>query len=159
MKAGILLCGLLLAGCVSMPTGPRTRVMPGPNKPFDVFVQDDAQCRRFASRQVGTEPSQAAVDSGVTSAAVGTVVGAAAGALLDGGRGAAAGAAGGLLIGSAAGADAAGASSWELQRRYDLAYEQCMYSAGNQVPGYRSPAHYPPPPRYGNYDSPDYRRP
>jgi hypothetical protein len=44
-----------------------------------------------------------------------------------------------------------GDSSWMMQRRYDIAYQQCMYSRGNQIPGVtRSsgpPA--PPPPRPG----------
>lgn len=139
-----------VAGCVSMPSGPSVRVMPAPNKPFDVFVHEDARCRNYAFNQVGgTEANQAAVNSGVTSAVVGTAVGAAAGALAGGNQGAGYGAGAGLLIGSASGANAAGASAWELQRRYDIAYEQCMYASGNQVPGFRSPAYYPPPPRPG----------
>lgn len=157
-RSVVAVAALILAGCVSVPTGPRSRVMPAPHKPFEVFVREDDECRRFAAHQVGTEPRQAAVDSGVTSAAVGTVVGAAAGALIGGGRGAGAGAGVGLLMGSAAGADAAGASSWELQRRYDLAYEQCMYAAGNQVPGYRSPSYVPPPPRPGEGYPPEMER-
>lgn len=151
-RGGLLPAALTLglAACVSMPSGPSVRVMPAPNKPFDVFVQDDARCRSFAFNQVGgTEANDAAARSGVASAAVGTAVGAAAGALAGGSQGAGYGAAGGLLIGSAAGANAAGVSSWELQRRYDVAYEQCMYAAGNQVPGYRTPTYYPPPPRPG----------
>jgi len=139
-----------LAACVSMPSGPSVRVMPAPNKPFDVFVQEDSRCRNYAHYQAGgVEAGEAAARSGVASAAVGTVVGAAAGALAGGNRGAGYGAAGGLLIGSAAGANAAGASGWELQRRYDIAYQQCMYAAGNQVPGYRAPSYAPPPPRPG----------
>lgn len=144
-----LLTALVLAGCVTLPSGPRTRVMPAPNKPFDVFLHEDAECRHFASRQVGVAPQEAAINSGVASAAVGTAVGAAAGALVGGGRGAAVGAGAGLLVGSASGAEAAGMSSWELQRRYDLAYEQCMYAFGNQVPGFRSQPYAPPPPRDG----------
>jgi hypothetical protein len=44
-------------------------------------------------------------------------------------------------------------SGWEVQRRYDNAYQQCMYAKGNQIPamepmparnGYVPP---PPPPR------------
>ena len=26
-------------------------------------------------------------------------------------------------------------SDWEAQRRYDIAYQQCMYAKGNQLPG------------------------
>lgn len=137
-----------LAACVSMPSGPSVRVMPAPNKPFDVFVREDSRCREYAYHQAGgVEANDAAARSGVASAAVGTAVGAAAGALAGGSHGAGYGAAGGLLIGSAAGSGAAGASAWELQRRYDIAYEQCMYAAGNQVPGYRAPTYAPPPPR------------
>jgi hypothetical protein len=145
-QAAASLAALLLVGCTTLPSGPRTRVMPAPNKPFEVFVHDDELCRGFAARQIGTEPRQAALDSAVTSAAVGTAIGAVAGAALGGGRGAGVGAASGLVIGSAAGAGAADASSWELQRRYDLAYEQCMYAHGNQVPGYARITNTPPPP-------------
>jgi YmgG-like glycine-zipper protein len=137
-----------LVGCVAtMPIGPTARVMPAPNKPFEVFVHEEGRCRDYAyQRAGGVEAGEAAARSGLASAAVGTAVGAAVGALAGGGRGAGVGAAGGLLVGSASGVNAAGASTWELQRRYDLAYEQCMYAAGNQVPGYRAP-HYLPPPR------------
>lgn len=144
-----ILCAALtvgLAACVSVPSGPSVRVMPAPYKPFDVFVGEDGQCRDFASRQVGgSDANQAAASSGVTSAVVGTTVGAAAGALAGGNQGAGYGAAAGLVVGSASGAGAANASSWELQRRYDIAYEQCMYAMGNQVPGYHSPPYLPPP--------------
>jgi len=27
-----------------------------------------------------------------------------------------------------------------------VAFEQCMYAKGNQVPGFSAPAYYPPPP-------------
>jgi len=42
-------------------------------------------------------------------------------------------------------AEAADESSWDLQRRYDWTYEQCMYAKGNQVPGY-APVSVPAPP-------------
>lgn len=86
-----------------------------------------------------------------TGAAAGTVLGAAAGAVLGGRNGVGAGAATGLLFGTAAGAGAADRSSMSLQRRYNIAYEQCMYSKGNQIPAYGygySNYAYPPPPRY-----------
>jgi hypothetical protein len=35
-----------------------------------------------------------------------------------------------------------------LQERYNFAYAQCMYSRGNQVPGF-APAGAPPPPPPG----------
>jgi hypothetical protein len=34
------------------------------------------------------------------------------------------------------GASGGNDSAKEVQRRYDIAYQQCMYSKGHQVPGY-----------------------
>ncbi|WP_036516203.1 glycine zipper family protein [Nevskia soli] len=136
----------LLAGCVEMPTGPSVAVMPAPYKPFEVFAADASVCRQFAQQQIGQAPATA---QNQTAGAVigGTAVGAAAGALIgQSGGGAATGAGIGLLAGSAIGAGEADRSTRGLQRRYDIAYEQCMYSKGNQVPGYVYQAQ-PPPPR------------
>ena len=38
------------------------------------------------------------------------------------------------------------APSFEVQRRYDNAYIQCMYAKGHQVPGRDLPARTPAPP-------------
>lgn len=38
------------------------------------------------------------------------------------------------------------APSWEVQRRYDNAYIQCMYAKGHQVPGRDLPTRTPAPP-------------
>jgi hypothetical protein len=62
----------------------------------------------------------------------------------------------GLLAGTAAGAHAGYGTGFTLQRRYNIAYEQCMYAKGNQIPGVvqmRPPAtppssSFPPPPNY-----------
>jgi hypothetical protein len=152
---------IALSACVSVPTGPSALVLPGSRKTFDQFRTDDIACRQFAQEQIGgTTPGQAATDSGVLSAVVGTAVGAAAGAAFGGGEGAAIGAGAGLLIGSAAGAGAAAESSYTAQQRYDFGYEQCMYMKGHKVPvngrfassrRYETPtraAPYPPPPDY-----------
>jgi hypothetical protein len=48
--------------------------------------------------------------------------------------GAAAGSGVGLLGGSAYGAGNAQRGEWTLQDRYDVAYMQCMYTKGNQIP-------------------------
>jgi len=127
---------LLLGACTTMPTGPSVMVLPGTGKSFDQFKSDDYECRQFASYQVnGGTPDSAAESSGVKSAAVGAGVGAVAGALIGGNRGGAAvGAGTGLLVGSAAGAGTAGSSQYGLQRRYDVGYQQCMYSKGHRVP-------------------------
>ncbi len=41
-----------------------------------------------------------------------------------------------------------GGDAWMMQRRYDIAYQQCMYSRGNMIPGASPPpgGSAPPPP-------------
>jgi hypothetical protein len=162
---------LLLAGCVSIPTGPSVATFPGTGRSFDQFRADDAECRRHASDSIGgRDPARAQVDSAVASAAVGTAVGALAGAALGGSQGAATGAGVGLLFGGAAGAGAANASGQATQQRYDTAFVQCMYAKGHKVPSsglarsvVAGPAARPPapavqapapPPRPGMYGPP-----
>lgn len=128
-----------LGACATVPTGPSVMVLPGTGKSFEQFEIDDAACRQWAYQRTGTTPSEAAAGSGVASAAVGTLLGAAAGAAIGAAAGnpalgAAAGAGGGLLLGSAAGASSAQYAGFDVQRRYDMAYQQCMYAKGNQVP-------------------------
>jgi len=129
-----------LAGCATVPTGPSVMVLPSAGKPFEVFQAEDASCRQWASQQVGTAPSEAANRNTAVGAAVGTAVGAGLGAAVGAigghaGTGAAIGAAGGLLGGAAVGSDQGNAVAREAQRRYDNAYQQCMYAKGNQIPG------------------------
>jgi hypothetical protein len=126
--------------------------MPAPGKPFDLFVAEETICRQYAAQQAGLAPPQAAEQSVLTGAVAGTALGAAAGATLgaaagNAGIGAAAGAGTGLLVGTAVGTDAGYGATWMLQRRYDIAYVQCMYAKGNQVPGLPVVSMPPPPPR------------
>jgi hypothetical protein len=130
-------------------------VLPSQGKSMEQFAGEDAACRQWASQQLGTSPNTAAVQSGVTGAAVGAAVGAAAGAVIgsvsgNAGAGAAIGAATGGVGGTLAGVSSAQANWWEAQRRYDIAYQQCMYAKGNHIPGVvrQSPRGYyaPPPP-------------
>ena len=132
----LLLVALLgLGACATVPTGPAVMVLPGTGKNFDQFRFDDGACRQFAYDQVaGVTPSRAADDSGVRSAAAGTLLGAAAGAAIDGSSGAAVGAGVGLLFGGLAGAGAAERSAYGAQYRYDIAYQQCMYAKGHRIP-------------------------
>jgi uncharacterized protein YcfJ len=138
---------LVVSACASQPVGPTVAVLPGPDKPFSAFTEDDVICRNFASAQVAA-PADQANSAVVGSAVVGTLLGTALGAAVGAGRGAAIGAAGGALIGTGTGANAW--SQMSLQQRYNIAYMQCMYSRGNQVPGYTvvaaPPAAIPPPP-------------
>jgi hypothetical protein len=153
--------GLALAGCATVPTGPGVMVLPGTGKGFDAFRADDAECQGFAAQQIGVPPGQAAGERTAAGAVIGTGVGAASGALIgaatgDAGAGAAIGAGAGLLMGSAGGASHGAWVGGSLQRRYDVAYMQCMYALGHQIPaprgaisGYAHPpapgAHQPAP--------------
>jgi hypothetical protein len=127
--------------------------LPGTGKTFDQFRADDSSCRQFAFQQVGgVSTNQAATASGLGSAAVGTALGAAAGAAFNGGTGAAVGAGAGLLAGSVVGLGASQGSAYDVQRRYDYSYLQCMYASGDRIPVsgrlLTAPAenHYTPPP-------------
>lgn len=161
-KLGALFALLALAGCVSVPTGPSVLVLPGTGKSFDQFRVDEYDCKQYAYAQVGgTTANEAAQDAGVRSAVIGTALGALAGAAIGGdSEGAGVGAGIGLLAGSAAGAGAGQGSSYELQRRYDHGYLQCMYAKGHRVPlaGRYAPmeqrAATPPPPPPGSYTPP-----
>lgn len=143
---------LALSGCAQPPMGPTVPVMPGQNKPFDAFQADDAVCRQFADQSVGgaVNAQNAQVNQTLIGTGVGTVLGAGLGAAIGGGRGAAIGAGAGALGGTAIGASQAQATGMSVQQRYNIAYQQCMYSRGNQVPGFvpvgPPPSAYPPPP-------------
>jgi OmpA family protein len=164
---------LVVSGCATVPSGPSVMVLPGAHKSFEEFRADEGVCQQYARDTVGlATPGQAAADSATASAVTGTVVGAAAGALIgaasgNAGAGAAIGAGSGLLLGSAAGSGAAGFSASEVQRRYNIAYMQCMYAKGNQIPapaGSRGPSaryhsSYPPPPPPGSSSPGDYSAP
>jgi hypothetical protein len=161
---------LVLGGCVTVPTGPAVMVLPGQYKPFDQFRIDDLDCRNYASAAIGG-PTQAATDSAAATALGAAAIGAAAGALIgsatgQAGQGAAIGAGMGGVFGGTAAAGQGAASSYQLQRRYDAAYMQCMYARGNQIPGTvaPSPGYGPPPSRQygpppGQYGAPPYGTP
>ncbi len=130
---------LSLGACATVPTGPSVMVMPGQGKNFEQFQADDAVCRGWAGQQTGTTPGHAATASTVSGAAIGTALGAAAGAVIGAASGspatgAAVGAGVGLLGGTAVGAGQSVGAADSVQQRYDMAYTQCMYAKGNQVP-------------------------
>lgn len=158
LKATAALLALALGGCETMPSGPSVAVMPTPGKPFDLFQQEDLQCRGFAQQSLGPNAQYAGNQAVVGSAVVGTAIGAAVGGLAGGRNGAAGGAAIGLAGGTMVGASQAQYAGYSLQRRYDIAYQQCMYAKGNQLPpqpqvrvyrGYYGPGYYYRPRYYG----------
>jgi len=144
---------LVLSGCATLPTGPSVMVLPTPGKPFDVFQAEDAGCRYWAGQQAGQTPQEAVNQNTIANAAVGTVIGAGLGAAIgaasgNAATGAAIGAGSGLVGGTLLGAGNSQAYGYEAQRRYDIAYQQCMYAKGNQIPGAAQVErrNYPPPP-------------
>ncbi len=180
-RSALVLAGVVaVAGCVPPgPPVPTVMATPGQGKDYATFQHDDGECRYTAERAVnGVNPSAAATQNGVASAAIGTGIGAAAGALLGAasghaGAGAAIGAGTGLLFGSAVGANNAAATGGSIQHQYNIVYAQCMIGHGNQVQGpygrYYGPGPYggyapppgsypPPPPQYdgppGSYGGP-----
>jgi len=148
-----LLAALLLGACTTIPTGPSMLVMPGSSKEFRQFRATMPCVGNTRSAKSANHPDQAAVDSGVRSAAVGTVLGAAAGAAIDGGHGAAV-RRWDRVADRRAGRNRHGTSGPPMTRKdaYDYAYVQCMYAQGHRVPvsgRYETAprrSSYPPPP-------------
>ena len=150
---------LVMSACVAMPTGPSVMVLPDPGKPFEVFQSEDLACRNWAAVQTGQQPDETVSQNLVGGTVIGTLVGAGLGAAIGAasgnvGAGAAIGAASGLVGGAAVASGPAYAAGWEVQRRYDNAYQQCMYAKGNLIPGIVSPSQRgysapPPPPPLG----------
>jgi outer membrane lipoprotein SlyB len=146
VKAGAGLALLLMvSACASTPQGPDVPVMPGQGKPFEAFQQDQQICKGYAEQTVAGA-AQAANNQAVGTAVVGTLLGAALGAAAGGGHGAAIGAASGAVVGTAVGANGSAWSQMSIQQHYDIAYSQCMYARGNQVPGFVPNQGYPLPP-------------
>lgn len=136
----IILAVIMVSGCATMPPGPSVTVMPPPGKPFEVFQMDDSACRQWAETQSRWRANETVNENLASGAAIGTLLGAGLGAAIGSasghvGAGAAIGAAGGMAVGAAGASEPARAAGYEVQRRYDIAYQQCMYSKGNQVPG------------------------
>ena len=154
--ASLLSPAVLLVACATQPMGPSVAVMPAPGKPFAAFQEDQAICRQFADGQVAGSAQQVN-NQQVMSGVLGTALGAGAGALIGGGRGAAVGAGVGAIGGTAIGGSQAQHAQGSIQYRYDIAYSQCMYSRGNQVPGYAPQGAPPPPPPPMGYGQPAYR--
>lgn len=150
LRIGLLAAAVSLAGCVSVPTGPSTLALPGTHKGFDQFRYDDGSCRQYAYDSIGgLTAARAQEEAGVRSAVTGAVIGALIGGAINGGHGAAVGAGVGGAAGGIAGVSAGEASAYDAQRRYDHAYQQCMYAKGHRIAvrGHFAPQAAPPVPR------------
>ena len=161
----LVMAGAFFAGCTVLPTGPSVMALPGSRMSVEQFQADASGCQQYANAVVAGSSgavAQNADNAAAASAVSGALVGAATGAVIgaatgQAGQGAAIGAGTGLLFGGIAGSGYSSMSSYQLQRGYDGAYLQCMYSRGHRVPaprGYantaRAASSYPgeAPPRY-----------
>ena len=149
------LATLVLAGCAMQPVGPTVRVIPGPYKPFEVFQRDEYDCSQYANQAVAGG-ADAANSRAIGATALGAGIGLALGAATGDGHVATAGAVAGGAVGATIGASESDNSNFDLQRRYDNVYAQCMYARGNQVPGFNGggPGYPPPPPPPGRRPPP-----
>ncbi len=134
----LLAVPLLLAACAQTPMGPTVNVMPGPNKSLTDFQTDQLVCKQFAQQAVSGQAQNANL-RGVGAAALTTALGAGLGAAIGGGRGAGIGAAGGALGGAGVGAFTSSNAQTSIQDQYNNAFAQCMFTRGNQVPGFAPP--------------------
>jgi outer membrane lipoprotein SlyB len=146
-RLSVLLLPVALGACtVVRPEGPSVLALPAQGRDLASFNAQEVNCRSYADSQIGPNEAARGTDAAVGTAAVGTAVGAVAGALIgsasgNAGAGAAVGAGSGLVAGSAIGAGGAQASSADLQARYDAAYIQCITSSGNTVALPQGPAY------------------
>lgn len=129
----VLASGLLLGACAQTPMGPTVQVMPGPNKSFPEFQNDQARCRQFAEQSVSGQARNANMRA-VGAGALTTALGAGLGAAIGGGTGAGIGAASGALGGGGIGAVTSSQANASIQDQYNNAFAQCMFSLGNAVP-------------------------
>jgi outer membrane lipoprotein SlyB len=141
-----------LSGCVSTPMGPNIPSSPGAGKSFEAYQQDETACEDYAHQHVAGQ-AEAANNTAVGTALIGTALGAGLGAAVGGGRGAAIGAGSGAVVGSAVGADESGGAQMTIQRRYDIAFAACMRGHGENA-GMRPRPYGPPPPPPGYYPPP-----
>ena len=159
MSATAIVAVLALEGCVSTPMGPNIPVMPGKNKSFAAFQDDDYYCRHYAEDRVAGRINREN-DRIARNAVIGTALGAALGAAVGDTRGAIVGGAAGAAVGASTAHP--GYGQYSAQRQYDIAYGQCMEYRGNEigVPRHRprwdrGERNYPPPPPPPDDDYPD----
>src|SRR5258708_2392441 len=151
-KSATMILGIgtlgLLAGCAMQPVGPTVAVFPAPYKPFEVFQQDQYECGQYAGSQVAGR-AEAANNRALGTAAIGTALCRDIRAATGAGHAVPFGGGAGAAVGGSIAAVQSERGGFSLQRRYDIAFSQCMYSRGNQVPGFQRSVAPPPPPPEG----------
>ena len=152
---------LALEGCVTTPAGPTIPVMPGKNKSFAAFQDDQYYCEGYARDRVAGRVD-AANDRIARNSVIGALLGTALGAAVGDTRGAVIGGTAGAAVGASTAHP--GYGQYGAQREYDLAYAQCMHYRGNEIGMPYSPRRphwdrpdrgdYPPPPPPDDYPPP-----
>ena len=149
---------VVITGCAQTPSNPTVGIVPSQGKSFEAFQADQGYCRQYAQAQVAGQAEQAnrTTMMGAGGGALGgAAIGAAGGAIGgNAGAGAAIGALSGLVLGTAGGALSSNQQQNAAQQQFNTAYAQCMYSRGNQVPGYQQA----PPPGYQQAPPPRYQQ-
>ncbi len=131
-RLGVVLMPILLAACVTTPTGPHVAVMPAKGKTLDQFKADDQICKDYAQAQIGDELEKSSAMNTLMDMAIGGAVGALGGqAIGHNTRGTLTGASIGMAAGLAAGAYQANKAGDDAQIQYDNAYQQCMVTKGH----------------------------
>jgi hypothetical protein len=125
---------MLLTGCATQPLEPTVAVAPPPKKLPEAFQVDQAVCKQYADQQVADYQENPSVALGVMM--VGLILIPGLGWAWAGERGVIVGGALGLGGGAALGVSEEERTRSDAQRRYDLAYQQCMYVEGNDVAGF-----------------------
>lgn len=150
------MAAIALTGCAAPgPTGPTVMALPAKGENFATFQQHDSSCQQYAASQTGGQsPGQAVEKHAIAGAALGTGIGAAAGALLGSasghaGGGAAIGGGAGLLAGTLLGSAHGRNAAASLRERYNTSYTQCMVANGENIAPLAMPrpvAYMAPPP-------------
>ena len=83
--SALAMASVLVVGCATTPVGPSLTVMPAPGKPFDVFKNDDKECRDYAQNSLNTTADEIAAKNTAKTAVIGAALGAVAGAVANGG--------------------------------------------------------------------------
>jgi uncharacterized protein YcfJ len=133
VRAAALALLFAVGACAIEPYGSSYAAMPSPYKPPEVFSSDEGACSAYA-RQVVAGHADTANQQAILTTLLGAAIGAGIGEAVGGGREVTAGAVGGAITGGMIGAANSTNASYALQHQYDVAYQQCMYNRGNQVP-------------------------
>jgi hypothetical protein len=96
--------------------------LPGTGKSFNQFLFDEADCKHYASAQIGVRATNEPGTGNGNETAASSGVSAPVRAESE------------LLVGSMVEGDMGASGGLNLQQRYDLAYYQCMYAKGHRIP-------------------------